>query len=151
MSSKKTKSIDWRAVTFSVFLALALAVIFDFSPTFRVSNTVHNEFDTNFTYFDLAAFLLGSVGLIVAAMGVVFAVLAIWGYDQIKKASISAAVEKASETALNHVKASISDENGELFKLAKKEVQEIATMHLRGTEFSSEVLEEGEAEQEHDE
>lgn len=46
-------------------------------------------------YEDLAAVLLAAVGVLVAVFGVVLAILAFWGFSQLKKDSIKAAVTAA--------------------------------------------------------
>lgn len=60
----------------------------------------------NMSYPDLAAVLLSAVGVIVAIFGGILAILAFWGFEQMKRD----AVRGATEAALNELKEQI--ENG---------------------------------------
>lgn len=59
-------------------------------------------------YEDLAAVLLAAVGVIVAVFGVVLAILAFWGFSQLRKDSIKAAVTAALSQVDRAVKQEIA-------------------------------------------
>lgn len=68
------------------------------------------------SYADMAALMLGAVGVLVTVLGVFMAILALWGYSQFKVA--------ASNAALDHVKSEL--EEGQLRdELNKLLVQEV--------------------------
>jgi hypothetical protein len=68
------------------------------------------------SYADMAALMLGAVGVLVTVLGVFMAILALWGYSQFKVA--------ASSAALQHVKSEL--EEGQLRdELKKLLVQEV--------------------------
>lgn len=130
--------------------SIILAAIFDISPDWKLNVNLHSQI--NISYADLTAILLAGVSILVTILGVIVAIVTFVGYKQIKDAAISKAEEHVKESIKNeegelyrlvkdaaiskaeeYVKESIKNETGELHRLVKKEVQEITYQHLRGS------------------
>lgn len=79
---------------------------------------------SNVKYEDLAAVLLAAVGVIVAVFGVVLAILAFWGFSQLRKDSIKAAVTAALSRVDRAVREEIASPETE--RRIRERVDEVA-------------------------
>lgn len=80
---------SWSRIVWTLLGGVIGALIVVFLQT----GEIHLE--PTMKYEDLAAVLLSAVGVIVAVVGVGLAILAFWGFGQLKKESIKAAVTAA--------------------------------------------------------
>jgi hypothetical protein len=60
-----------------------------------IDNTLNNQSNNN-SFDTWMGFLLASVSIIVTGLGVIIAILALWGYKNIKQAAIDGAVNKSA-------------------------------------------------------
>jgi hypothetical protein len=81
------------------------------------------------SYADLSAILLSAVGVIVAIFGGVLALLALWGFNQLKRDAISAAENAGSAEIREQI------ENGAIRDYIRGEVE-----RLSDEEFNSERM-----------
>jgi len=83
-----------------------------------MGNLVPNGVD----YMDLAVVLLTAVGVLVTVLGVTFAIAAFWGFSELKKSSIQAAIAAAESASVAEVKEQI--ENGDIRNYLERAISE---------------------------
>jgi hypothetical protein len=93
------------------------------------------------SYQDLAAIMLGAVGVIVTIFGVVLAIAAFWGFDQMKKEAIRSAclqaVPAATDAALEHLKEQVG--NGDVRHFILGEVERLMTEELNSPRMAKRI------------
>jgi hypothetical protein len=92
-------------------------------------------------YEDLAAVLLSAVGVIVAVFGVGLAILAFWGFSQLKSESIKAAVAAASLQVDELIRQEIA--SPEMERRIRQRVTQIVLGNERDAELDAEPEYEG--------
>lgn len=120
---KFLRKIHWGAIFFTVINAYILAGTIDLAPIPKFKVTLVHNLEMSDTA--LITTLLACIGLLLTIFALFIAVLAYVGQNQIKIAAMSKAEE--------HVKQSITEDDGDLNSLVKKEVQELTYQHMYGT------------------
>jgi hypothetical protein len=118
--------IHWGAIIFTIVNAFILACIIEIYPIPKFKVTLTNYL--NIDYVDLIVILVTCLGVLIAALTIFIAILAFVGLRQMKVAAVSSAEE--------HVKKSIIEDDGDLNRIVKQEIDEITYQHLRGTEIA---------------
>lgn len=75
------------------------------------------------TYLDLAAVLLAGAGVLIAVLGVGFALAAFWGFGELKDSTLSAAAQAAETAGVLEVKEQI--ENGPFRAYMEQKLEEL--------------------------
>ena len=120
---KRNKKINWGAIIFTVVNAIILAGTIEIYPVPKLKVTLTNHLEID--YADLIVTLVTCLGVLLAAVTVIIAILAFVGLRQMKVTVINAAEE--------HIKKSISEDDGDLNRIVKNEVKEVTYQHMRGT------------------
>jgi hypothetical protein len=93
------------------------------------------------SYQDLAAILLGAVGVIVAIFGGVLAIAAFWGFAQMKQEAVRSACERAipaaSNAAIEHLKQEIG--TGEIRTYISAEVERLFEEELNSARMARRI------------
>ena len=93
------------------------------------------------SYQDLAAIMLGAVGVIVTIFGVVLAIAAFWGFEQMKKEAIRTAcvqaVPAATNAALEHLKEQVG--NGDIRDFILSEVERLMNEELNSARMAKRI------------
>lgn len=93
------------------------------------------------SYQDLAAILLGAVGVIVAIFGGVLAIAAFWGFGQMKQEAVRSACESAipaaSDAAIEHLKQEIGE--GEIRAYISAEVERLIEQELNSARMARRI------------
>ena len=97
------------------------------------------------SYQDLAAIMLGAVGVIVTIFGVVLAIAAFWGFEQMKKEAIRmacdqavpAATNAATNAALEHLKEQVG--NGDVRDFILGEVERLMNDELNSPRMAKRI------------
>lgn len=93
------------------------------------------------SYQDLAAIMLGAVGVIVTIFGVVLAIAAFWGFEQMKKEAIRTAcvqaVPAATNAALEHLKEQVG--NGDVRDFILGEVERLMNDELNSPRMAKRI------------
>jgi hypothetical protein len=92
-------------------------------------------------YEDLAAVLLSAVGVIVAVVGVGLAILAVWGFSQLKSDSIAAAVAAARRQVDELIQQEIA--SPEMEQRIRNRVDQIVLGNARDAELDADPDSEG--------
>lgn len=121
---KASNTINWKEVFAVVTIVILAFFILNALP--KLTFTANPPGAAVITYADLAAIVLSCVSILVTILGVIIAIVTFIGYRQIK----FIVVKKAED----HVKESVQNEQGDLYKLVQKEVKQITYKHLLGTE-----------------
>jgi hypothetical protein len=85
------------------------------------------------SYQDLAAIMLGAVGVIVTIFGVVLAIAAFWGFAQMKQE----AVRTATEASLEHLKEQVGD--GDIRDYILSEVERLMNDELNSQRMAKRI------------
>lgn len=93
------------------------------------------------SYQDLAAIMLGAVGVIVTIFGVVLAIAAFWGFEQMKKEAIQTAcikaVPAATGAALEHLKEQVG--NGDVRDFILSEIERLMNDELNSPRMAKRI------------
>lgn len=93
------------------------------------------------SYQDLAAIMLGAVGVIVTIFGVVLAIAAFWGFTQMKQEAVRSAcaqaIPAATDAALEHLKEQVG--NGDIRDFILSEVERLMNGELNSARMAKRI------------
>lgn len=130
-----TNAVSTRKRLLSTAIVVVLGAIFGSLITIFVQTGRINVTTSNISYPDLAAVLLSAVGVIVAIFGGVLAILAFWGFEQMKRD----AVRGATQAALEELKEQI--ENGSTRDYILDEIERLIVDEFKSRRMDQRIQE----------
>lgn len=125
------KRQPWWQITLTAGISATIgALITSYAQTGHL-----NVVPANISYPDLAAVLLSAVGVIVAIFGGVLAILAFWGFEQMKRD----AVRGATQAALDELKEQI--ENGSARDYMVTEIERLIVDEFKSRRMDQRIQE----------
>lgn len=120
----------WKTILVAGGSAIIGALVANYAQTGHL-----NVVPAGISYPDLAAVLLSAVGVIVAIFGGVLAILAFWGFEQMKRD----AVRGATQAALNELKEQI--ENGSTRDYIVTEIERLIVDEFKSRRMDQRIQE----------
>lgn len=131
----KITDIRWPSA-FGIFgLGIIVGTILAVFQIAKVTISSGASVEIAMSQVDIIVIVLAAVAVIVTALGVIFAILAFWGYINIKDAAINAAVDEIKRRLSENGDMSRDNHDGALKDYIKQTAQKAAVQEVK-TQFS---------------